>query len=125
MNIGMVVKNGRKRAGITQQELAKKLDINRSTVAAWEINKQVPSGDILIKIAKILDIRDELFSLDENSDPPVTHKIDNKITELERRLESMAGRESELERIVKVLAEKANIDITINGNNNTVVGKKK
>ena len=43
----------RKAQKLTQAELAKLLDIDRTTVAQWEIGKNKPRVDTLLKLASI------------------------------------------------------------------------
>lgn len=56
----------RKEAGITQEELAGKLQIDRSTVAKWESSMSLPRSDLLPKIAKVLGCTiDELLKSEQ------------------------------------------------------------
>ena len=48
------IKNLRKKAGISQCELAKQIGVSRSTVAMWETGKNVPRAGLLTEIADIL-----------------------------------------------------------------------
>lgn len=48
------VKALRQARKLTQAELAKLLDVDRSTVSQWEIGKNMPRAGMLIKLAKIL-----------------------------------------------------------------------
>ena len=45
----------RLRAGLTQQELAEVLGINRATVARYELGQRKPTGALLARYAKLLD----------------------------------------------------------------------
>ena len=47
------LKELRKGKNLTQAELAKLLDVNRSTVAQWERGENMPRAKMLIEIAKI------------------------------------------------------------------------
>lgn len=48
--------------GITQDQLAEKLGVDRSTVAKWELGKSYPRTSLLPKISEILGCTvDELF----------------------------------------------------------------
>lgn len=49
-----IIQKIRSEKGITQEELAKKLAIDRSTIAKWETGKSLPRSNILIKLAQIL-----------------------------------------------------------------------
>lgn len=43
----------RKRAGITQEDAAKALGVNRSTVAKWETEKASPRAGMVPKLARL------------------------------------------------------------------------
>ena len=67
MSLGTQIKQRRKALGLTQQELADKLNLSRSTVANWEIDRNYPDIKLLLSISKILDITLEEL-LTENDD---------------------------------------------------------
>lgn len=60
MTYKIKLKEVRQKKGLTQQELAKKLDIKQTNISEYESGKQKPSLDTFIEMAKILDL-----SLDE------------------------------------------------------------
>ncbi|WP_314021738.1 helix-turn-helix transcriptional regulator [Mogibacterium diversum] len=39
MKIGTIIKEKRTKSGLTQEDLAKKLHVSRSTISNWEINR--------------------------------------------------------------------------------------
>ena len=49
------IKKLRKTKGISQEELAIKLNVVRQTISKWEKGLSVPDSEMLIKIAKELD----------------------------------------------------------------------
>lgn len=49
-----MLKDIREKRKMTQQDLAKLLNVDRSTVAKWETGVNSPSGRTLIKLAEIL-----------------------------------------------------------------------
>lgn len=49
-------KSFRKSKGITQEELAVRLNVVRQTISKWEKGLTVPDADTLIRIAEILDV---------------------------------------------------------------------
>lgn len=52
----------RKRAGLTQAQLAEKLKINRATVSKYETGEVVPSVEQIVNICTVLDVSfEELF----------------------------------------------------------------
>ena len=50
----MRISEYRKAAGMTQEELAKKMDVKRSAVAMWETGKTSPRVGMLCKLADTL-----------------------------------------------------------------------
>ncbi len=61
MNIGKI----RMSRTLSQKEVAKLLDVSRSTVAMWETGKAAPTADKLPKLAEVLKCSiEELFSGD-------------------------------------------------------------
>ena len=49
----MPIKDKRESKKLTQEEVGKLLDVNRSTVAMWETGKSLPRADKLLKLAEI------------------------------------------------------------------------
>ena len=59
----MGIKTCRLQAGLRQDDVAKKMKIDRSTVAKWETNESMPRADKLPELARILGCTiDELFN---------------------------------------------------------------
>lgn len=50
----MKIKSIREANGLTQEELANQLGVNRSAVAMWEAGKAMPRADKLLKLAELL-----------------------------------------------------------------------
>lgn len=72
MTIGEKLKNARKNAGLTQEQLAEKLFVSRAAVAKWESGKGLPDVENLRAISKLLDISiDALLDEGQESDFPV------------------------------------------------------
>ena len=61
---------------ISQRQLAKELGITPAALSAWETNRRHPPAHKLIKVAKILDIVNELFG------EPKSKSIDTEIQKL-------------------------------------------
>lgn len=55
MSFGINLKKIRQDNGLTQEELAKKINTSRSNIANYENDKNMPSVDILEKISKVLN----------------------------------------------------------------------
>ena len=56
MDISAHISNLRKRAGLTQFDLAELIDVSVDSVRRWESNKQFPRADDLVKLASVLHI---------------------------------------------------------------------
>ncbi len=56
MTLGEKLKDGRKNAGLSQEQLAEKLCVSRAAVAKWETDKGLPDIMNLKAIAKLLDV---------------------------------------------------------------------
>lgn len=57
------LRNKRKGANFTQQELADKLGVTHGAVAAWELGRVMPSSNKLPEIARALNCSiDELYA---------------------------------------------------------------
>ena len=63
MNQIQVIRTAR---GITQEQLAVKIDVDRSTIAKWETGKALPRAELLPKLARALNCSiDNLLSLSD------------------------------------------------------------
>ena len=72
MNLGEKIKEHRKQAGLSQEQLAERLNVSRQAITKWETNKGIPD------IANLIAISDEFgLSLDEliKDDVAVKKKI--------------------------------------------------
>lgn len=63
IKIGSFISHCRKLKGLTQAELAEKLDISHRAVSKWETGKNLPDASLMIPLTKILGISvNELLS---------------------------------------------------------------
>lgn len=72
----------RKQKGLSQQEFADLLPVNRSSVANWEADRRLPNATIIAKIAEIFDVEvTELLDTANEIDnhPNIIIVDDNKI----------------------------------------------
>lgn len=66
MRIGDVIRKYRKKAGITQEEMANRLGVTTPAVNKWENNNTLPDVALLAPIARLLGITtDELLSFED------------------------------------------------------------
>ena len=57
MEIGNKINQLRKLSGMTQEQLAEKLNVSRQTISKWEKGLSIPDAEMLIRLAEILVIR--------------------------------------------------------------------
>lgn len=67
----------RKLSGMTQEQLAEKLNVSRQTISKWEQGASVPDLGSMVKLSKIFHISLDDFLLEERPD---TTEKDEKIT---------------------------------------------
>lgn len=56
MSLGDNIKEYRKKSNLTQEELARKIGVSKSFMSKIEINNKAPSFEVLLKIAKALNV---------------------------------------------------------------------
>ncbi len=59
--IGIIIKNARIKKGFTQTQIAKKLKKKKSLVCDWEHGRREPTGNTMIKIMQILNLKPTNF----------------------------------------------------------------
>lgn len=65
MNIAEKLKNARKAAGMTQSELAEKLEVYQKDISRWERGERTPSLECFAQICKVLKVSaDAILDLD-------------------------------------------------------------
>lgn len=84
-NIGLRIKELRRRKKLSQEELAERIDVNFRTIQRLETGKNIPSLETLTKLAEAfeIDMRD-LFSLEHLES---REEIINNINILANRLD--------------------------------------
>lgn len=56
MSIGQKLKDARKSAGLSQEQLAEKLCVSRQAITKWESDKGIPDVENLKNISKLFDV---------------------------------------------------------------------
>lgn len=74
-----ILKKKRYEMGISQETLAKKLFVTKAAVSNWEKGYRIPDIDMVIKIAKCLDIDISVLMSDGNETPNVIIVDDDMI----------------------------------------------
>ena len=78
--IGEKIKQLRERNNLTQTALAKKLNVTRSSVNAWEMGISIPSTSLIVELAKLFHVStDYLLGLNETSTLDISFLNDKEI----------------------------------------------
>lgn len=67
MVFGDKLKEARKEAGLSQEQLAEKMSVSRSAVAKWETNKGMPDIENLKSMAQLLNVSIDYLLNEENT----------------------------------------------------------
>ena len=80
MTLGERIKQLRKENGMTQVDLAQKLNVTKGTVSTWETNSRVPSFDTLNELCDLFDKRlDYLMGRSDDASSPSTEDISGQL----------------------------------------------
>ena len=83
--IGDNIKKIRSEKGISQEELASRLNVVRQTLSKWERGISAPDSQMLIKIAEELGVTANELLYEPNSEEAVTLVTENSTTENTRK----------------------------------------
>ena len=68
MDLGNFISQRRKNMGLTQEQLAEKVNVSKSAIAKWETNGGIPDRDNLYKLSEVMDVTvDELHRIIRNN----------------------------------------------------------
>ena len=78
MKIGNKLNQLRKLSGMTQEQLAEKIDVSRQTISKWESDSTSPDLESIVKISRIFYV--SLDDLLKEAETSVTNRNDEQIT---------------------------------------------
>ena len=70
MSFGTILKKLRLDRGFTQEELAKRVNTSRSNIANYEVNKNMPSIEMLDKLSEVLGVTTDILLGKQNDFNP-------------------------------------------------------
>ena len=79
MEIGNKILELRKKANLSQEQLAEKLNVTRQTISKWELNETTPDIKQAIELSKIFKI-----SLDKLTDNDINDFVMEKVSNTEK-----------------------------------------
>lgn len=92
MDVGQRIKEGRKKANMTQKQLASELGISYVGVCQWEIGKRLPKNDTLQIMAKLFKMSvADFFDLSLEERDKICD-LEEKILDIEKELQSARQR---------------------------------
>ena len=79
-SFGETLRNERIRKGLSQQQLADKVNVERSTIAGWETNRRMPDFAMLKILSDVLGIAPEVLlgSTESEKTKPIVIMVDNE-----------------------------------------------
>ncbi len=95
------IRNLRKSKGISQEEMAVKLNVVRQTISKWEKGLSVPDSEMLIKIVDLFEVS---VSVLLGNEIPIEKEDKNEISEqLQRINEQLAIKNRRTKTILKII----------------------
>ena len=102
--IGKFIARVRKEKNMTQQELAKKLNITDRAISHWENGRSMPDAGIMLDLCKLLDINvNELLSAKKIIKESYNEQAEENLLEMRREIESKNKKILILNRIITFL----------------------
>ena len=90
VDFGMTLRTLRRKEDMTQAELARKLDVTKSVISAYENGLRLPSYDILIDISRIFHVStDYLLGLERRQEIDLSGLTEEEITALLQLIHAM------------------------------------
>ena len=104
IKIGKFISERRKAAGITQMQLAERLNITDRAVSKWETGKSLPDSSIMLALCDVLKITvNDLLSGEVVTMDHYNKELENNLLEVVREKERADRRLLSLEIVVGVL----------------------
>lgn len=77
MMTGNKISSCRKKAGMSQEALAAKLNISRQAVSRWETGEALPDTEKIIQLSKLFHVSTDYLLLDEIEEPMAGENLTN------------------------------------------------
>ncbi len=101
------IKELRKEKGLTQGELAQKIDVDIKMISYYENGKSVPSIDVLIKLAETFDVTVDYLLFEDTPKRPLHQSGDPELIEQMANLDKLTEEDrSSLKHIINSLVAK-------------------
>lgn len=95
VNFGNKLKELRTQAGLTQKQLAEKMQVTKSVISYYELQERNPSPEILIKLSSIFHVTtDYLLGLEANQTLDISGLDDEDIQLLQHTINVLRNKKS-------------------------------
>lgn len=104
MQSNELIRSARKRSGLTQQELAERLEVSQGELSRWESGRTSPSLTRVVEIVRAtgFDLSVSLVPYDTSDDSLIAQQLLLSPLERLRSLEHMIAIESQLSSLTKL-----------------------
>ena len=73
--LGQRIREHRRRAGLSQEALARRMDVSRQAVTKWESGQSAPSTENLFRLAELFGTTVDLLLPSEGADAPAAEAV--------------------------------------------------
>jgi transcriptional regulator with XRE-family HTH domain len=101
MELGEKIKTLRKRQGLSQEELAERVEINSTHLSRLETGKYQPSIDVLKRLAEALEVSADHLLSAEAEEPAEVHIRNKPLADRIRLIDSLE--ESDQQALIQVI----------------------
>ena len=93
MDFGNRSKQLRKRAGLTQEQVADRIGVTKSVISFYELRERAPSPDVLMKYSEIFHVStDYLLGLERNQQIDVSGLTEDEVAAVNSIVEAFRNR---------------------------------
>ncbi|MBR5136613.1 MAG: helix-turn-helix domain-containing protein [Clostridia bacterium] len=105
LKIGRFISNCRKAKGLTQMQLAERLNITDRAVSKWETGRALPDASIMLDLCSLLEISvNDLLSGEVVAMENYNKELENKLIEMVKQKEEADKRLLRMEVVIGVLS---------------------
>ncbi|MCP4136776.1 MAG: helix-turn-helix transcriptional regulator [bacterium] len=96
MSIGVNIKKFRKMRNISQIELGKLIDTHINNIGRYERDEQMPSAEIIKKLAVVFEVSADALLFDNQADFPAAKFKDVRVVEYVEKIDGLSVRDREV-----------------------------
>lgn len=94
----------RKKMKLTQEELANKINVKKTSVSSWEHKANSPDIETLYELCKLFNISlEEMYGVSDNNNQETLIEIEKEYIEMAKELEKYNITQEDMKKIIKIL----------------------